>query len=397
MDELQLRSIQNSINAESPEGWLFFLFRNQNPIAQRILELPPEQVRTRRCFYFVPAGGTPVKLLHRIEPHVLDHLPGHERFYLSHEDLFHELSEILKPYSRIAMEYSPKNAVPYVSLVDGGTIELVRECGVEVESSADLVQQFEAVLDDRQRLLQDEAVSHLNRIRAEAFAFIRKQAPTGELTEYRVQEFIREQFAASGLETEHAPIVAFGSHTGDPHYLPPEEGSAVLAPETVILLDMWAKLQHPEDPPAIYGDITWMGYYGQNPPSLLLEIFSVVREARRTGLELIRKRFAAGIPVRGWEVDQAVREVISRAGFGDAFIHRTGHNIGTEDHGNGAHIDNLETRELRRLIPGTSFSLEPGIYLPEFGVRLEYDVRIEPDNQVIIVGGEEQEELLLLP
>lgn len=390
--QAKLDAIQQEIQKAQLDGWLLYMFHSRNDIALRLLELT-ERVRTRRCYYFIPAQGTPTKILHRIEPDALAELPGKDAPYLSHQELAEALRTTLQGAHRVAMEYSPQNMIPYVSLVDAGSVEQIRSFDIEVVSSADLVQRFEAVLTPAQIQLQDEAADRVHAIMESTFGFIREQAPVVPLTEFDVQKFIMDKFREHELITDHPPIVAFGSNSGNPHHEPSQTDPVFIQPESVVLLDMWARLDQPD---AVFHDITWMGYYGTDPADRIQEVFRVVKEARQAGLDLIRRRFADRDPVAGWEVDHTVRNIISGYDLADRFIHRTGHSITTSTHGSGANMDNLESHDLRRILPGTSFSLEPGVYLPEFGIRLEYDVRVDPDHRVHIVGNREQNELIML-
>jgi Xaa-Pro aminopeptidase len=366
------------------DGWLFYDFRGSDPLAYRVLRLDPHQHVTRRWYYWVPSAGTAVKLLHRIEPHVLDELPGATRLYVSWEEQRASLAGMLQSAKRIAMQYSPLNAVPYISRVDAGTIELIRSFGIEVVTSADLVQRFEAVWDDRQLAAHRAAAEALRRIVDEAFGHVRDAVVGNKaLTEYGLQQFILSHIKEHGLTTSSAPIAAVNAHSADPHYGPAPQGSLEIVAGDLVLIDLWAK--RPE-PGSVYADITWTGYVGRTVPPRQRDIFGIVREARDTALAFVRTRVAAGDFPCGWEVDEACRTVIRDAGYGDRFLHRTGHSIGEEVHGNGANIDNLETQDGRRLLPNTCFSIEPGIYLPgEFGIRSELDVYVS-DREALVTG-----------
>jgi Xaa-Pro aminopeptidase len=355
------------------DGWLFYDFRHSDPLAYRILQLDPQRPLTRRWYYWIPARGTPIKLQHQIEPHALDGLPGKALFYVSWEQQHHQLRRILRPGSRVAMQYSPLNDVPYISRVDAGTIEVIRGCGVEIVSAADLVQQFEAVWDGHQLASHKYAAARLRRIVDETFAYVRQRITAHESpTEYEVQQFILERIRAHRLTTSSPPIVAANAHSADPHYCPPRRGSARIKRGDLILIDLWAKRPTAR---SVYADMTWTGFVGHEVPAHHRHIFAIVRAARDAAFEFVRSRVSAGQFPCGWEVDEICRAVIREAGYGNRFVHRTGHSIGEEVHGNGANLDNLETRESRRLIPRTCFSLEPGIYLPgQFGIRSELNV-----------------------
>jgi Xaa-Pro aminopeptidase len=379
----RVREIQEALSNERDlDGWLFYDFRGSDPLAYRVLKLDPTKHVTRRWYYWIPSRGAPIKLLHRIEPRVLDELPGDALFYVSWAEQRAALGSILRGMGRVAMQYSPLNAIPYVSRVDAGTIELIRSFAVDVTTAADLVQRFEAVWTDRQRASHQRAVEALRTIVDEAFGHVRLSVTTGQrLTEYDLQQFILSQIAAHGLVTGSPPVAAVNAHSADPHYGPAPQGSAQIRPGDLVLIDLWAK--QPEAG-SVYGDITWTGYIGASVPSRYQEIFSIVRGARDAALRFVQDRVHAGSFPCGWEVDEACRRVIREADYGDQFLHRTGHSIGEEVHGNGANIDNLETQDGRRLLPGTCFSIEPGIYLPgEFGIRSELDVYLTEQDAVV--------------
>lgn len=328
---------------------------------------------TRRWYYWIPAVGTPRKLLHRIEPHVLDQLPGQVDEYVSWEQQRRFLAGLLSGSRRIAMQYSPLNAVPYVSRVDAGTIELVRSFGVEVVSSADLIQTFEARWTDRQLESHQYAAAALRRIVDEAFDHVRESVVKRKgLTEYGLQQFILSRIRDAGMITSSPPIAAVNAHSANPHYGPVSTGSSEIQLDDLVLIDLWAKQS---DAGAVYADITWTAYAGSRVPDKHRAVFQVVRQGRDAALEFVRARMQAGQHPFGYEVDAACRRVIEEAGYGDQFLHRTGHSIGEEVHGNGANIDGLETQDTRRLMPRTCFSIEPGVYLTgEFGIRSELDV-----------------------
>lgn len=357
------------------DGWLFYDFRGSDPLAYRVLLLDPGRHVTRRWYYWIPATGEPVKLLHRIEPHVLDELPGEAQLYVSWEQQRALLSSLLRNRRRIAMQYSPLNAVPYLARVDAGTIDLIRSFGLDVVTSADLVQRFEAVWTDRQLESHRYATEALRRIVDEAFAHVGASIAKGRvLTEYGLQQFILARIHDAGMTTSSAPIAAVDAHSADPHYGPVESDSSAITRENLLLIDLWAKQT---EPGSVYGDITWTGYTDKQVPAKQRMIFDYVRQGRDAALSFVRERVASGYFPFGWEVDDVCRNVIRDAGYGDFFVHRTGHSIGEEVHGNGANIDNLETQDGRRLMPRTCFSIEPGIYLPgEFGIRSEFDVYV---------------------
>jgi Xaa-Pro aminopeptidase len=332
--------------------------------------------------------------LHRIEPRVLDTLPGQADCYVSWEQQRQILAGLLAGGLRVAMQYSPLNAVPYVSRVDAGTVELIRSYDVEVVSSADLIQTFEARWTDSQLESHQFAAAALRRIVDQTFSHVHEAITKGRgLTEYGVQQFILARIREAGMVTSSAPIAAVNAHSADPHYGPPETGSAEVTCDALLLIDLWAKRA---EPGSVYADITWTGYVGQTVPAKHREIFDLVRQGRDAALTFVRTEIAAGHRPFGWEVDDACRQVIQRSGYGDQFVHRTGHSIGEEVHGNGANIDGLETQDTRRLMPRTCFSIEPGIYLPgEFGIRSELDVYLA-EREALVFGLPLQSEIVPL-
>jgi Xaa-Pro aminopeptidase len=366
------------------DGWLFYDFRGSDPLAYRVLLLDPTQHVTRRWYYWIPTSGEPVKLLHRIEPHVLDELPGQVQQYVSWEQQRMLLASLLQGRRRIAMQYSPFNAVPYLSRVDAGTVELIRSFGPDVVTSADLVQRFEAVWTDEQLESHRYAVTSLRNIVDDAFTHV-ASCLTNErpLSEYGLQQFILSRIRDAGMTTSSAPIAAVDAHSANPHYGPTESSSSLITRDNLVLIDLWAKQTTPG---SVYGDITWTGYTARQVPARQRMIFEHVRRGRDAALSFVQDQVATGRFPCGWEVDDICRNTIREAGYGDFFIHRTGHSIGEEVHGNGANIDNLETQDGRRLLPRTCFSIEPGIYLPgEFGIRSELDVYIS-DREAVAHG-----------
>ena len=388
-------AIQEALrDLQTVDGWLFYDFRGSDPLAYRVLLLEQTRHVTRRWYYWIPATGDPVKLLHKIEPHVLDELPGQAQYYVSWEQQRLLLASLLRGRRQIAMQYSPLNAVPYLSRVDAGTIELIRSFGLEVITSADLVQRFEAVWTDEQLESHRYAVDRLRRIVDDAFAHVayclhHERA----LTEYDLQQFILSRIHDAGLTTSSAPIAAVDAHSADPHYTPPESGSSPITRDNLVLIDLWAKQTFPG---SVYGDITWTGYSAKQVPVRHRMIFDYVRRGRDAALSFVQEQVLAGRFPCGWEVDEICRKTIQETGYGDFFIHRTGHSIGEEVHGNGANIDNLETQDGRRLMPRTCFSIEPGIYLPgEFGIRSELDVYVS-EREAVVYGLPVQTELVPL-
>jgi len=386
-----LPAVQAAIRHYGLDGWLLYDFRLLNVLAARIAGTA-EGHRSRRWAYFIPAHGEPKKLVHRIESMALDALPGSDRtVYLRWQEFEAGLGHLLSGTKRVAMEYSPRNGNPYISRVDAGTIELVRGLGVEVISSGDLIQQFEATWDDEQWALHLKAAEGTNAAYEVAWNFISSEIRAkGSTTELDVQQRIMDHFAERGLITDHPPIVGEGPHSGDPHYAPNPAGNASIKPGSYVLIDLWAKLDKPR---AVYSDLTRVGYVGADVPKKYVDIFEIVAAARDAGIAKVKTAFAANAPLLGWEVDAATRAVIEKAGYGEFFTHRTGHNIGQETHGNGCHMDSLETREERSVQRRTCFSIEPGIYLPEFGVRSEVDVYVDADGKVHVTGGELQTEI----
>jgi Xaa-Pro aminopeptidase len=389
-----LAAVQAALVEFGLDGWLLYDFRGLNVLARRVIDLPSDAMLTRRWFYFVPAKGEPGKLVHRIEPHALDHLPGPAKLYLRWQELEAGVAELVQRLRRVAMEYVPRNANPYVSRVDAGTIELVRSCGVEIVPSGDLVQLFEACWDDEQWAMHLEAAQHTRSAYDVAFAFIAERVRhDGVVREVEVQQHIMEHFAAHGLTADHPPICAVGPHSGDPHYEPRPGADAAIHEGDFVLIDLWAKLDRPR---AVYSDLTWTAFVGAEVPARYEEVFQIVARARDAAIARVQNAFRSRTPLQGWQVDQAAREVIEQAGYGQYFCHRTGHSIGQETHGNGANMDGLETREDRRVMPRTCFSIEPGIYLPEFGVRSEVNVFIDAAQQVHVTGGTPQRQVVAL-
>jgi Xaa-Pro aminopeptidase len=381
--------IQSDLRAAKLDGWLFYDFRGRDPIAKRILDLP-EGMRTRRWFYFVPAKGTPKKLVHKIEAQSLAALPGETLYYAGQDELRKNVGKILGRAKNVAMQYSPKNAIPYVAMVDAGTIELVRGSGVKVASSADLVQKYEACWSDEQLESHRSAGAAIDRIVREAFQHVSKHVREKKtISEYELKAWILREFETAGIWTEEGPDIAVNSNASDPHYGPTAESSAPIREGDLLLLDVWGEKKTPG---SVYYDVTWVGYVGAKVPEKYAKVFGIVREARDRAVDLILRSVAAKKPLQGWQVDKAARSVIEKAGYGKYFFLRTGHSIGEKVHGNGANMDGLETHDVRHLIPRTCNSIEPGIYLPEFGIRSEVNVYI--DEREARVTGAVQEEIL---
>jgi Xaa-Pro aminopeptidase len=381
-----LPAIVDTLKKFNLPGWLLYDFRGSNVLALRVLGIPESEAKSRRFFYYIGADGTTRKLVHRIESQALDHLPGTDKtVYLTWQELEAGVGKLLSGVRQVAMEYSPRNQNPYVSKVDAGTIELVRSFGVEVVSSGNLISYFESRWTPQQ-WQQHLAADQLNRQAFDlAWKFIADHVRGGKpVRETDVQSHVMDFYHAHQMTTYHPPIVGVGPHSGDPHYAPAAGKDSEIRQGDFVLLDMWAKL---DQPGAVYTDLTKVGFVGTEVPAKYTEIFQVVAAARDAGIERVRTAFAAKQPLYGWQVDQATREVIDRAGYGKYFVHRTGHNIGQETHGNGTHIDNLETQDGRLILPETCFSIEPGIYLDEFGVRSEINVFIDRDQTVHVTGG----------
>jgi Xaa-Pro dipeptidase len=385
-----LSAVQAAIREAGCDGWLLYDFRGQNLLAQRVAGVMPKL--SRRWFYFVPASGEPRKLVHAIEPASLDHLPGSQKtVYRRWQDLEAGVEKLVLGAKRVAMEYSERNCNPYIGRVDAGTIELVKSFGCSVVGSGDLIQQFEATWDADQEKSHFEAAKLCRDAYDVAFGFIADEIKSkGRVMETAVQARIMKHFADSGMTTYSPPIVGVGPHSGDPHFDTAPATDTPIERGSFVLIDLWAKMDRPR---SVYADYTRVAYVGSSVPEQYTKVFSIVASARDAGIKCVKDAFATGRPLQGWEIDNATRDVIEKAGYGENFTHRTGHNIGQEVHGNGAHIDGLETRDDRRIIRRTCFSIEPGIYLPEFGVRSEVDVYIDAAGKVHVTGGEPQTEV----
>ena len=389
---MHIDDIQTALRDENLDGWLFFDHHQRDPLAYRILNLSLAHVATRRWYYFVPAQGEPKGLVHAIESHVLDGLPGEVQTYSSWAAQVEGLKRLLSGRRRIAMQYSPNCAVPQISLVDGGTLELIRGLGLDVATSANLIQVFEARWTADQLEMHLEAGRRVDRVRAAAFQHIAAALAAGRsITEWEVNRFIRDGFAQGGLLTDHGPIVAVNANMSNPHYEPTQDQSSAIRRNDAVLIDMWAKLDRPG---AVYYDITWTGYCGASPPAELQNVFEVVRDARDCAVTRVQSAVSQHQALAGFQVDDAARTYIKDNGFGDYFIHRTGHSIGQEVHGAGANMDNLETHDEHKVIAGTCFSIEPGVYLPGFGIRSEVNVYVGTDQAR--VTGEIQRSLVIV-
>lgn len=382
----RLESIQLDLKREKMDGWLIYDYRNCNALIYPFLGISTDKMISRRFFYWIPQKGTPLKIVPLIEPYTLDHLPGLKWDYRGWQDLERHLLVILSKEKKIAMEYSPNNALPNISKVDAGTIEQIRKMGVEVVSSANLLQKYTSVWTQDQFQSHLAAAEVLEKVVDNTWVYIEQSLRSGQLlTEYTVQQYMLQEMDENQCETAVAPTCAVNAHSADPHYHPTVHQAFPIRFGDFILLDLWCKKKIPH---AVYADITRVGVAASTPTQRQQEIFSLVKNARDRGTDMVKKHYENGLSLQGWQVDQVCRDVIEKEGFGDFFIHRTGHNIGEEVHGAGANLDNLETHDDRELLGGTCFSVEPGVYLPgEFGVRLEYDVYLDPGGKVVITGG----------
>jgi Xaa-Pro aminopeptidase len=388
---MDLSAIQKALRERKIDAWLFYDHHHRDPIAYRVLGLPDGLMVTRRWYYLIPAQGDPVKLVHKIEAGHLDTLPGAKRLYAGWQELFDKLKAMLGSYRDLAMQYSPNNIVFTVSLVDAGTIDLIRGLGKNVVSSADLVAQFEATWTEEQIGTHFAARDLIDAITAEAFQEIGRRVRGNGTSEHEIQQWFMEAFRRENLVTDDPPIVAVNANSGNPHYEPGAAHPVPIREGDFVLLDVWAKKNTPG---AVYYDITWTGFVGKAPSDRHREIFKIVTEARDLGVKTVQDAVSAGKPIAGWEVDRAVRGHIKKAGFGEYFIHRTGHSIGTDVHANGANMDDLEIHDERRILPNSCFSIEPGIYLPEFGVRSEVNVLVRPGSAE--VTGKIQREIVTI-
>ncbi len=389
-----LKRIQDSLKEFGIDGWLLYDFRRSNILAHRILGVPESFHASRRFLYFIPAAGEPRKLVHRIETEALDHLPGHQSVYLRWQELEAGIQSMVSGCRQVAMEYSPRNGNPYISRVDAGTVELVRSFGCEVVSSGDLITIFESVLTEDQYRSHMAASEITNAAFDRVWKFIADGVrERGQVTESEVCDEILRHFEENNATTYSPPIVGVNGNGGNPHYATGTGDQTAIREGDFVLVDLWARLRSSG---SCYSDLTRTGYVGTEVPQRYTDVFNVVAAGRDAGIACVRDGLAAGRAVTGADVDDAVRGAIESAGYGDSFFHRTGHNMAQEVHGNGTHMDNLETCDLRRILPGTLFTIEPGIYLPEFGVRSEVDVYIHPDGRVEVTGGELQTEVVAI-
>jgi Xaa-Pro aminopeptidase len=386
---LDVAAIQQALSREGLDGWLLYDFHGSNPIAARLAGLTSgAHMTTRRWYYLIPASGAPRGLVHAIERHNLDALPGDKRVYAGRQQLESGLDSLLTGTKRLAMEYSPANAIPYLSRVDAGTAEAIRARGVEIVSSGDLVQQFEAAWSEAQLASHRAASAALYRIKDRAFDWAAARLKSGSTArEYDLQLQMMQWFADEGLVTDSAPVVAVRGNAGNPHYLPTAERSSPIVPDEVLLLDLWGK---GTEPGAVFADITWVGFTGRHAPDTLERAFSAAAAARDAAVGLVQQAASAGRELRGWEVDRAARTVLQDAGFGEHILHRTGHSLGETVHGNGVHLDDYETHDDRRILPGTGFTIEPGLYFDTYGVRTEINM-FRGEREATVTGPRQTE------
>lgn len=388
---MNLSAIQSALRERNIDAWLFYDHHHRDPIAYRVLGLPDGLMVTRRWYYVIPAQGEPIKLVHKIEAGHLDTVPGKKLEYSGWQELFDQIKKMLADYRDVAMQYSPNNLIFYVSMVDGGTVELIRGLGKNIVSSGDLVAQFEATLTDEQIKTHFAAGEKIDAITAAAFREISTRARNGGTGEHEIQQWFMEAFRREQLVTDDPPIVAVNGNSGNPHYEPRADRSTPIREGDFVLLDVWAKQDRSD---AVYYDITWTGFVGKAPSERMKQVFTLVRDARDAGVKKVQDAISTGKSIAGWEVDRAVRDHIEKGGFGKYFIHRTGHSIGTEVHANGANMDDLEIHDERRILPNSCFSIEPGVYLPEFGVRSEVDMMVRPRGAE--VTGKIQKEIVVI-
>ena len=375
MPKFNLTAIRKAMMHSKIDGWLFYDFHGNDPIGKSILNISLTSIQSRRWYYYIPADGVPVKIVHSIEREVLDHLPGKKEVYLSWLEMEKKIQDLFKGKEKIATQYSPKNAIPYISRIDAGTFELLKGFKLKLVSSADLVQQFEARLTKGQLNTHINAAKILYEIIEKSFKLIKqKTTKHQEVNEYLIQKFMMDEIKSNGLIFDHPPLVATGENSGNPHYCPSKDQFSPIYPNSIVQFDVFAK-ENEED--AIYADISWVGFVGKAVPEEYLKIFDIIKKARDRAVEFIDQSIKNQKPIGGWQVDDVARGVVKDAGYESYFLHRTGHSIGREIHANGANIDNLETKDERKIIPGTCFSIEPGIYFSEFGMRTEINVYVD--------------------
>lgn len=380
-NKMQVEQIQRALRDSDLPAWLFYDFRGSDPIAYQTLHLDRESHPTRRWFYLIPAEGAPRKLVHRIESEKLDGLPGDKTVYLRWQELESSLEQMMEGSSKVAMQYSERNAIPYVSYVDAGTLEMIRSFGIEVISSADLIQKLDAVCDPLQLDQHKQAATVITRIVKQAFKETSQRIQlAGKTSEFEIQQFIMQCFEEEGLITDFPPIVGVNQNSANPHYCPLATRSADIKSGDFLLIDLWARVPGES---TIFADITWTAVFTSKPSSEISRVFRIVKKARDRGVEFLQEQISEGNAVLGCEVDDAVRGVIENSGLAKYFTHRTGHNLGREVHGSGVNFDNLETRDNRQVIPGLLCTIEPGVYLPDFGVRSEINIYIGKEGPTI--------------
>jgi len=387
---MDLAAIQSALHERNLDAWLFYDHHHRDPIAYRLLGLPEKLMVTRRWFYLIPAHGDPQKLVHKIEAGHLDSLPGKKRTYAARQELFDGLKQMLASYRDLAMQYSPNNSVFTISLVDAGTVDLIRGLGKNVVSSGDLIAQFEATWNEDQIKTHFAARDSIDAITTAAFQEIGRRVRNRGTNESEIQKWILDAFARENLVADDPPVVAVNANSADPHYSP-SNAPAPIGEGDFVLLDIWGKKNTPG---AVYYDITWVGFVGKTPSDQMQQVFHVVRDARDVGSAFVKEAISSGKKIAGWQVDQTVRNSIKKAGFGDYFVHRTGHSISTDVHGNGANMDDLEIHDERQILPNSCFSIEPGVYLREFGVRSEVNMLVRAASAE--VTGKMQSEIVII-
>jgi len=388
---MDLSAIQSALRERNLDGWLFYDHHHRDPMAYRVLGLSEKLMVTRRWFYLIPANGEPQKLVHKIESGHLDSLPGTKRTYAARQELFDGLKQMLSAHRDLAMQYSPNNAVFTISLVDAGTVELIRGLGKNVVSSGDLIAQFEATWTEDQIKTHFAARDSIDAITTAAFQEIGRRVRSGGTNEFEIQKWILEAFQRENLIADDPPVVAVNANCSNPHYSPSEASAAPIREGDFVLLDIWGKKDVPR---SVYYDITWTGFVGKAPSDRMHEVFRTVRDARDLGAKFVTDAIVVGEKIAGWQVDRAVRSHIKKAGLADYFVHRTGHAIGTDVHANGANMDDLEIHDERQILPNSCFSIEPGVYLPEFGVRSEINMLVRSNSAE--VTGRMQSEIVLI-
>jgi Xaa-Pro aminopeptidase len=391
---LDISAVRAALAKQRLDGWLLYDFHGLNPIAADVTGVGSQggHLATRRWYYLIRADGEPRKLVHAIESGSLAHLPGTTERYAGREQLETGLARLLSGIRRVAMEYSPGCAIPYIARVDAGTIELVRQLNVEVVSSGDLVQQFSAVWDNDEVAMHRSASEKLYRIKDRAFeAIAQRLGGGGQTNEFEIQELMSSWFVEEGLISDSPANVSAAENAGNPHYLPTAERWRQIRPDELVLVDLWGKLDRLG---AVFADITWMGFTGSRIPERFTRAFAAVREARDAAVAFVRQGVRSGHEVRGWEVDRAAATVLRQAGYGDNILHRTGHSLGQAVHGEGVNMDDYETHDDRRLLPGTGFTIEPGVYFSDFGVRSEINMIVEAQDAM--VSGPVQGEIVAL-